>query len=154
MKTCTLILAAISFIFFNECCAQSNPVATEQNTILFKNTLRYEKGKLNEFKQSLEEAILFAKKNAPQLFVHVYLDETNGLAYSYQFFRNSSDVLKHWEISQKEVNNVMVYSTVVKFEVFGSPSTEVVAGINQALDKSIVYYYKEFTGYDNFCEMR
>lgn len=156
MKTSILKIALALLLACNAGCKQKDQhkdnllQADLQKTILFKNTMQYDKAKLKEFKASLKEGVAFAQANAPQLFVHVYLDEPNGLAYSYQLYRNSGDILKHWEVSENMINNVMQYSKVIKFEVYGEPSDTVIKGIEASVDKSIVSYYRELCGYNKF----
>lgn len=87
------------------------------------------------------------KKNAPQLMVQVFIDEKLGLAYSFQLYRNSEDVLKHWNISDENIGQVMKYCEIKRFEVYGSPSKEVIDGILGSVGEDKVSFTPELVGY-------
>lgn len=118
--------------------------------ILFRNTMAYDTSKADKFKEAIYHAVEFAQKNAPQLMVQVFIDETRGLAYSFQLYRNSDDILKHWNVSDKNIGEVMKYCEVTKFEVYGNPSKEVIDGILSFVGEDKVSFTPELVGYHQF----
>jgi hypothetical protein len=46
-------------------------------SILLINTMRIERGKLEDFKVSVKNSLAFVQENGPQLLVEVYVDEEN-----------------------------------------------------------------------------
>ena len=57
-------------------------------------------------------------------------------------------MLRHWELSDPYIANVMRHCTVAKFEVFGSPSDEVRAGFGQ-MSEITVEFHPRLVGYLN-----
>lgn len=118
--------------------------------ILFRNTMAYDTLNADKFKDAIRNAVEFAQKKAPQLMVQVFIDEKRGLAYSFQLYRNSDDILKHWKVSDKNINEVMKYCEVKKLEVYGNPSKEVIDGILRSVGEDKVYFAPALAGYHQF----
>lgn len=117
--------------------------------ILFRNTMAYDTANTDKFKRAIYNAVSFAEKNAPQLMVQVFIDEKRGLAYSFQLYRNSEDILKHWTVSDENISEVMKYCEVIKFEVYGTPTQEVIEGIISSVGRDKVSFTPELTGFYN-----
>lgn len=118
--------------------------------ILFRNTMAYDTLNTDKFKKAIYNAVEFAQKNAPQLMVQVFIDEKLGLAYSFQLYQNSDDILKHWEVSDENIGEVMKYCEVKKFEVYGNPSEEVIDGILGSVDRDKISFIPELIGFYKF----
>ena len=107
-------------------------VATDEGDLaprlLFRNTMQVTPGHMGEFRRAIVAAVEFAKEHAPQIMVDVFVDEASGAATSFQIYPDSAAVLRHWELSDPYIAEVMEHCTVARFEVFGSPSQEVRAG--------------------------
>lgn len=119
---------------------------SDQGPILLRNTMAFEPHQASAFKQAILSAVEFAKHNARQLMVQVYIDEEQGLCYSFQMFENSDAILQHWKISDPNIAEVMKHCVVRRMEVYGSPSDEVRAGI-AALGEDVVSFTPELTGF-------
>ena len=123
--------------------------APERDTsrrLLFRNTMRIAPGHSNEFRQAIEDAVGFAEQHAPQLMVDVFIDDEHQTATSFQIYRDSKAVLRHWELSDPYIAKVMEHCTVAKFEVFGSPSDEVRNGFGKMSDIAVTMQPR-LTGY-------
>lgn len=130
---------------------QTNDMEQKANgAILFRNTMAYDTLNADKFKDAIYSAVEFAKKNAPQLMVQVFIDERLGLAYSFQLYRNSEDILKHWNISDENIGEVMKYCEVKKIEVYGNPSKEVIDGILGSVGEDKVSFTPKLVGYHQF----
>lgn len=108
--------------------------STPGETLLFRNTMRITEGHLDGFRKAIREAVEFAEQHGPQLLVHTFLDEETMLAYSYQLYRDSESVLLHWKLSDPYISRVMEHCTVERFDVYGQPNAEVMAGLAQLGD--------------------
>lgn len=128
----------------------NNMKQKNDGAILFRNTMAYDTLNSDKFKEAIYSAVEFAQKNAPQLMVQVFIDEKLGLAYSFQLYRNSDDILKHWEVSDENIGEVMKYCEVKKFEVYGTPSKEVIDGILGSVDSDKVSFIPELVGFYKF----
>lgn len=100
---------------------------TEQ--LLFRNLMRITPGHLEPFCEAVRSAIAFVEAHAPQLMVQTFIDEKEMQAVSIQLYRNSEDVLGHWQMSDAHINDVSAHCTVERLEVYGNPSEEVAAGL-------------------------
>src|SRR5690606_20026280 len=115
--------------------------------ILLRNTMAFDRRHAAEFKQAIIKAVEFANEHAPQLMVQTYVDEENGLCYSFQLFRDSDAILRHWQVSDPNIAEVMKYCEVRSMEVYGSPSTAVRDGILQSVGEAKVSFTPEFVGF-------
>lgn len=120
------------------------------DTILFRNTMAYDLPNAGKFKQAIYKAVEFAKENAPQLMVQVFIDEEQQLAYSFQLYRSSDDILEHWKISDKNIGEVMKYCEVKSLEVYGNPSKEVIDGILGSVGNDKVSFTPGLVGFHRF----
>src|SRR5262245_24987577 len=103
----------------------------QDDRLMFRNTMQITPGHLDGYRQAIVEAVEFAEQHAPQLMVDVFIDEERLTATSFQIYADSASVLTHWKLSDPYIANVMRHCTVAAFEVFGSPSDEVRAGLGQ-----------------------
>lgn len=70
----------------------------ESSPILLRNTMAFDRQHAAEFKRAIVNAVRFARQHAPQLMVQTYVDEANGLCYSFQLFQDSEAILRHWQV--------------------------------------------------------
>lgn len=117
-----------------------------ETRLLFRNTMQITPDHEAEFRQAIVDAVAFAEEHAPQLLVDVFIDEDRGLATSFQLYTDSDAVLRHWELSDPYIADVMAHCRVARFEVFGEPSDTVRAGFGQ-LSGVDVAIHPRLTGY-------
>ncbi|WP_309083149.1 hypothetical protein [Chelativorans sp.] len=117
--------------------------------ILFRNVMQITPGSLEPFRDAVRRAVEFVEQHAPQLMVRTYIDEDHMRAVSFQLYRNSDDVLRHWELSDPYIQAVSEHCTVESFEVYGNPSEEVAAGLARFLGDR-VRITKPFVGFSRF----
>ncbi|MBF6099101.1 hypothetical protein IU510_13550 [Nocardia cyriacigeorgica] len=98
-------------------------------SILFHNTMRITDGHLEEFAAAVKRAVAFVEEHGPQLMVQVFLDEERGLAHSFQLYPDSDAVLRHWQLSDPYIQDVMAHCTVQSFDTYGELSDEVIEGL-------------------------
>lgn len=115
--------------------------------ILLRNTLAYEAAHANAFEHAVREAVLFAKKHAPQLLVEVFIDRVNHRCYSFQLYANSGAILRHWQVSDPHITEVMRYCTVQSLEVYGSPSEAVRDGMLRAVGREKITFVPSLVGF-------
>lgn len=94
-------------------------------------------GHETEFRRAIAQAVDFAERHGPQLMVDVFVDVENGTATSFQLYADSDAVLRHWDLSDPYIAEVMRHCTVARFEVFGSPSDSVRAGFERMPDLEV-----------------
>ncbi|MDA3626944.1 hypothetical protein OU415_15980 [Saccharopolyspora sp. WRP15-2] len=97
--------------------------------ILFRNLMQIADGHLEEFKAAVRAAVDFACEHGPQLLVEVFIDEDRMECTSFQLYRDSDAVLRHWELADPHIQAVMEHCTVKDFAVFGDPDARVRAGL-------------------------
>lgn len=102
--------------------------------LLFRNVMKIKTGHLQQFREAVTAAVDFVEENAPQLMVRTFIDEAEMRAVSYQLYRSSADVLRHWQMSDTHIQSVSEHCTVEKFEVYGDPSEEVARGVAQFME--------------------
>ncbi|WP_116996037.1 hypothetical protein [Desertimonas flava] len=117
--------------------------------LLFRNTMRITPGHEDQFREAIVDAVTFARAHAPQLMVDVFVDEEEGTATSFQIYADSDSVVRHWELSDPYIANVMEHCEVDRFEVFGSPSEEVRNGFGR-MSGMEVRIHPRLTGYVHF----
>ena len=114
--------------------------------LLFVNTMRISPGHLDEVREAIRHAVNFAHQHAPQLLVDVFIDEEEMTATSIQIYADSASVVTHWQLSDPYIAEVMRHCTIDRFEVFGTPSAEVLdglgrtSGLNAAITPRLVGY--------------
>jgi hypothetical protein len=109
-------------------------MATHDSTILlFRNTMRIAEGHLQGFRDAVTRAVAFAEQHGPQLMVETFVDEERMLAHSFQLYQDSDAVRLHWKLADPYIHEVMKHCQVERFEVFGVPDADVVAGVRSAL---------------------
>ncbi|MBT2441813.1 hypothetical protein J7E93_17185 [Streptomyces sp. ISL-36] len=109
-------------------------MTTQDNAILlFRNTMRIRDGHLESFREAIAKAVGFAEQHGPQLMVETFVDEERMLAHSFQLYRDSDAVRTHWKLADPYIREVMEHCRVERFEVFGEPDAEVVAGVHSGL---------------------
>lgn len=107
------------------------PEGRPERRLIFRNTMRITPGHTDDYRRAIEDAVSFAEQHAPQLMVDVFIDDQEGTATSFQIYADSDDVLTHWKLSDPYIAEVMKHCSVDRFEVFGSPSDEVRAGVGR-----------------------
>jgi hypothetical protein len=111
-------------------------MATHDSTILlFRNTMRIAEGHLQGFRDAVTRAVAFAERHGPQLMVETFVDEERMLAHSFQLYQDSDAVRLHWKLADPYIHEVMKHCQVERFEVFGVPDADVVAGVRSALSE-------------------
>jgi hypothetical protein len=118
--------------------------------ILLRNTMAFEQQHASEFKRAIINAVGFANQHAPQLMTQVYIDDERSLCYSFQLFQDSDAVLRHWQVSDPNITEVMKYCTIRSMEVYGSPSEAVRDGILNSIGEASVSFTPELTGFYRF----
>jgi hypothetical protein len=108
--------------------------APRDQRLIFRNTMKIAEGHLEQYRRAVVDAVAFAERHAPQVMVDVFIDERARTATSFQVYPDSDAVLRHWELSDPHIADVMRHCTVVAFEVFGEPSDEVRAGLGATPD--------------------
>ncbi|GAA4103654.1 hypothetical protein [Actinomadura miaoliensis] len=109
-------------------------MTTQNDTILlFRNTMRITDGHLESFRSAIVRAVEFAQQHGPQLMVQTFVDEERMLAHSFQLYRDSDAVRTHWKIADPYIQEVMKHCRVERFEVFGEPDADVVAGVRSGV---------------------
>ena len=93
--------------------------------LLFCNTMRITPGHLHEFERAIRDAVRFVEEHGPQLLVDVFIDEEREVATSFQLYPDSAAVLRHWELSDPHIREVMRHCEVQHLEIFGNPSEQV-----------------------------
>lgn len=121
---------------------------TEQ--ILMRSVMKITEGRLDQFCDAIFEALESAEKHGPQLMVQTFTDREGMRATSFQLYRNSADVLRHWELSGSCIKKVSLHCTVEQFELYGNPSEEVAAGISQFIGDGRGRIVKPLMGFSRF----
>lgn len=121
---------------------------TEQ--LLFRNLMRITPGHLDDFRDAVARAIGFVEKHAPQLMVQTFIDEQAMQADSIQLYRNSNDVLSHWQMSDAHISDVSAHCTVERLEVYGNPSDAVAAGLAPFIADGRGFIMPPLVGFSRF----
>ncbi|MFD5766094.1 hypothetical protein ACFWIN_09770 [Streptomyces sp. NPDC127049] len=95
--------------------------------------MRITEGHLEVFRDVVARAVAFAQEHGPQLMVETFVDEEQMLAHSFQLYQDSDAVRLHWKLADPYIQEVMKHCQVERFEVFGTPDADVVAGVRSAL---------------------
>lgn len=101
--------------------------------LLLKNTMRITEGHLEEFRAAIRRSVEFVEANGPQLMVQVFIDEEAMLAHSFQLYADSAAILRHWELSDHVISDVMRHCTVERLEMYGEPDRAVADGLRGAV---------------------
>ena len=130
-------------------------MTTERETspVLFRNIMAFDRQHAAEFKRAIVSAVEFAKQHAPQLMVQTYVDDKNGLCYSFQLFHDSGAVLRHWRVSDSSIADVMKYCVIRSMEVYGDPSKAVRDGILNAVGEACVCFTPALVGFSRLGEV-
>ncbi|WP_028034575.1 hypothetical protein [Chelativorans sp. J32] len=118
--------------------------------LLFRNVMKITAGRREPFCAAVRQAIEFVEQHGPQLMVRTFIDDEAMRAVSFQLYRNSADVLRHWELSDPYIQAVSQHCTVEAFEVYGTPSKEVIAGLSQFLSDGRGLIVKPLVGFSRF----
>lgn len=121
--------------------------ANKHGAVLLRNTMAFNRQRANEFKQAIYNAVRFAEEHAPQLMVQVFVDDEKALCYSFQLYPDSEAILRHWEVSDPHISEVMKHCVVQSMEVYGSPNEAVRTGILGAVGDDKVTFIPELVGY-------
>ncbi|MER8225987.1 hypothetical protein ABTZ58_36740 [Streptomyces sp. NPDC094143] len=132
-----------------------NVDAPDSGILLFRNTMRITEGHLDAYREATERAVRFVEEHGPQVMVEVFIDEQKLLAHSFQMYRDSDSVRAHWKMSEPYIREVMKHCRVERFEVFGQPDSEVMAGVRNSLDDQVSpSFAARFTGFMRFDALR
>ncbi|WP_338767442.1 hypothetical protein [Massilia sp. METH4] len=115
--------------------------------ILLRNTMAFDRQHADDFKKAVVDAVAFAQKHAPQLMVQTYIDDEKGLCYSFQLYQDSDAILRHWQISDANIAEVMKYCVVRSMEVYGTPNDAVRKGIVGSVGEANVSFTPELAGF-------
>jgi hypothetical protein len=115
--------------------------------VLLRNTMAFDRQHAAEFKNAVVNAVAFAREHAPQLMVQAYVDDEKGLCYSFQLYQDSDAILRHWQVSDQNIAEVMKYCVVRSMEVYGSPSAAVRDGIVESVGEANVSFTPELAGF-------
>jgi hypothetical protein len=119
----------------------------ETSPVLLRNIMAFDRQHVAEFKRAIVNAVEFAHQRAPQLMVQTYVDDENGLCYSFQLFQDSDAVLRHWQVSDPSIAEVMKYCVIRSTEVYGGSSKAVRDGILNAVGEASVSFTPAFVGF-------
>lgn len=100
-----------------------------KGTLLFHNIMRIRDGHLDEFRAAIAKAVAFVREHGPQLMVEVFIDAEAMRAHSFQLYADDESVLKHWQLSDPYIREVMEHCTVERLQVFGEPGEQVRTGL-------------------------
>lgn len=125
-------------------------IEEKRGPILLRNTMAFDLRHAAEFKKAIINAVEFANKHAPQLMVQTYINDESGLCYSFQLFQDSDAILRHWQVSDPNISEVMKYCVVRSMEVYGSPSRKVRDGILGSVGEASVLFTPELVGFCRF----
>lgn len=118
-----------------------------KEAILIRNTMTFDRASAEAFKHAIRDAVQFAEKHAPQQMIQVFIDEKQGLCYSFQLYDDSEAVLRHWDVSDPHIAAVMQHGTVERIEVYGSPSDAVREAILASVGSDRVTFVPGFIGF-------
>lgn len=121
--------------------------ADSSGPILMRNTMAFDRQHAAEFKRAVANAVEFASKHAPQLLVQAYIDDENGLCYSFQLYQDSEAILRHWQVSDANIAEVMKHCEVRSLEVYGNPDQAVRDGILAGLGEARVSFTPGLAGF-------
>lgn len=79
--------------------------------------------------------------------VQTYVDDENGLCYSFQLFQDSEVVLRHWQVADPSIAEVMKYCVIRSMEVYGDVSKTVRDGVLNAVGDASVSFTPAFVGF-------
>lgn len=115
--------------------------------ILLRNTMAFDQQHAAKSKKAIVDAVEFANKHAPQLMVQTFIDDEKGLCYSFQLYQDSDAILRHWQVSDQNIAEVMKYCVVRSMEVYGSPSQAVRDGILGSVSEANVSFTPELASF-------
>ncbi|GAU83027.1 hypothetical protein [Bosea sp. BIWAKO-01] len=121
---------------------------TEQ--IIIRNVMRITEGRLGRFREAVRQAVDHVEQNGPQLTVRTFIDDDEMCAVSFQLYRNSDDILRHWQMSDPHIQAVSEHCTVEAIEIYGSISKEVEAGLAPFVNDGRGRIAKPFAGFSRF----
>jgi hypothetical protein len=93
--------------------------------IVFVTTFEIHEGKLNAFKEGARRSMEFIEANGPQVMAGVYLDEANLRAHGVQIHRDSESILKHFQLADPYMKDVMPHITTRRVDFYGQPGEAV-----------------------------
>ena len=100
--------------------------STRHAPLLLHNTMRITDGHLDEFRAAVERAVEFVEEHGPQLAVQVFIDNDRLLAHSFQLYPDSAAIVRHWELSDPYIAEVMEHCSVENLDMYGEPEEDVV----------------------------
>ncbi len=118
--------------------------------IIIRNVMRITEGRLERFREAVRQAVEFVEQHGPQLTVRTFIDEAGMRAVSFQLYRNSDDILRHWQMSDPHIQAVSEHCTVETIEICGSVSKEVEAGFAAFVADGRGRIVQPFAGFSRF----
>lgn len=118
--------------------------------ILMRNVMKIGEGRLDLFCAAVLEAVEFAQQHGPQVMVQTFVDRDAMRMTSFQLYRNSQDILRHWELSDPHIKKVSQHGTVETLEVYGTPNEQVMAGLAGFIDDGRGRIIPPLTGFSRF----
>lgn len=106
--------------------------------ILFITTFQIEEGALDKFKEAVRNSTDFLEANGPQLFAEVCIDENEMRAHGVQIHRDSESILRHWQLSDPHMRNVMQHITTTRVDIYGQPNEAVIEGMQRLSSQGVV----------------
>ena len=100
--------------------------STRHAPLLLHNTMRITPGHLGEFRRAVERAVEFVEEHGPQLAVQVFIDDSRLVAHSFQLYPDSAAIVRHWNLSDPYIADVMEHCEVERLEMYGEPEEDVV----------------------------
>lgn len=119
----------------------------ETSPVLLRNIMAFDRQHAAEFKRAIVNAVEFAYQHAPQLMAQTYVDDEKGLCYSFQLFEDSDAILRHWQVSDPSITEVMRHCVIRSMDVYGNPSKAVRDRIVNAVGEARVSFTPALVGF-------
>jgi hypothetical protein len=115
------------------------------------NTFEIKEGKLEAFKASVRSSQAFAEANDPLLMAEMYIDEEKMQAHACLVHRDSESILAHWEVSEKNMTEVMEFCNPKRVEILGQPKDTVMERLWKYKEVGVaVTMTPHFAGFSRF----
>lgn len=121
------------------------------DSIAFITTMSIEQGHLEEFKAAVARSLAFLEANGPQVMASVYIDEEQMVAHGLQIHRDSASILRHWQLADPHMRDVMQHTTTNRVEIYGLPDEAVRSGMERlASAGASIIIRPPLAGFDRF----
>ncbi|PSK93752.1 hypothetical protein CLV63_116159 [Murinocardiopsis flavida] len=98
---------------------------TQNDVIVYHNTLRIYEGHLEAFREEARKAVAVVDEQGPQIMVQIYIDEPRMLAHSIQVHADSASIRTHVRTRDPGNGPIMDHCESQGFEVFGTLDPDV-----------------------------